>query len=69
MAARASSKMSPDTPMTPPKTHSPTGVNATATATNEQSPPIRSQKFWMGPKRSPDKSLVAATCWPTRRGL
>ena len=26
--------------MTPPKTQSPTGVNATATATNEQSPPI-----------------------------
>ena len=54
---------------TPPKTQSPRGVNATATATSERSAPIRTQKFLMGPNWRPFRSLVAATCWPTRTGL
>ena len=62
MAVRASSKMSPDTPMTPPKTQSPSRVNATATATSDMSMPTRTQKRCMGPNRRPWRSLVAATC-------
>lgn len=69
IAARASSKMSPDTPMTVPKIQPPSRESPTARVSSDKSVPIRNQKLWMGPNRRPASSLVAATCWPTRRGL